>query len=103
VIASLIEKALAAGVTMRVDRDLLVLSATEQPDDGLLQELRAGKTGIVQYLSGLALWTVDDWQALYDERAGIMEFDGGMSREDAETAAAAEVARLRRISGPSDG
>ena len=29
----------------------------------------------------------DDWQELYEERAAIMEFDGGLSRPDAERAA----------------
>jgi hypothetical protein len=32
-------------------------------------------------------WTADDWHAFYDERAAIAEFDGGMSKEDAECAA----------------
>ena len=29
-------------------------------------------------------WDATDWQAEYDERAAIMEFDGGVSREEAE-------------------
>jgi hypothetical protein len=32
-------------------------------------------------------WNQADWQALYDERAGIIEFDGGMGRELAEAGA----------------
>ena len=32
-------------------------------------------------------WTTEDWQAFFGERAGIVEFDGGQSREQAEAAA----------------
>lgn len=31
-----------------------------------------------------ALWDAADWQAHYDERAAIIEFDGGFSRSEAE-------------------
>lgn len=31
-----------------------------------------------------AVWTATDWQEFYDERAGVAEYDGGMSREKAE-------------------
>jgi hypothetical protein len=31
----------------------------------------------------------DDWQAFFDERAGITEFDGGLSRAEAEAQALA--------------
>jgi hypothetical protein len=29
-------------------------------------------------------WSDEDWRALYDERAGISEFDGGLPRSEAE-------------------
>ncbi len=32
-------------------------------------------------------WTEEDWQGFFGERAGIVEFDGGQSREQAEAAA----------------
>lgn len=32
-------------------------------------------------------WTAQDWQAFFDERAGIREFDGGLSRTEAEAGA----------------
>ncbi len=31
-----------------------------------------------------APWGADDWQAYFDERAGIAEYDGGLSRHEAE-------------------
>ena len=33
------------------------------------------------------LWTMEDWQEFFGERAGIVEFDGGQSRVQAEAAA----------------
>lgn len=36
-------------------------------------------------------------RAYFDERAARMEFDGGKSREDAERAAAAELAAMRAV------
>lgn len=40
-------------------------------------------------------WDAEDWQALYEERAGILEFDGGYSRAQAEDMAAVETAGMR--------
>lgn len=34
-----------------------------------------------------AEWSVEDWQAYFDERAGIAEFDGGLPRAEAEARA----------------
>lgn len=39
--------------------------------------------------------TDEDQQELFNERAGIREFDGGMARADAEAAASADVERHR--------
>ena len=32
-------------------------------------------------------WSAEDWQVYFDERAGIAEFDGGLSRAEAEAQA----------------
>ena len=32
-------------------------------------------------------WLAEDWQVFFDERAGIAEFDGGLSRPEAEAQA----------------
>ena len=32
-------------------------------------------------------WSAEDWQAFFDERAGIAEFDGGLPRAEAEARA----------------
>ncbi len=34
--------------------------------------------------AGIAEWGAEDWQAYFDERAGIAEHDGGLARADAE-------------------
>ena len=40
-------------------------------------------------------WSDEDWQAAFDERAGSAEFDGGLSRTEAEELAEAEIRSLR--------
>jgi len=49
-------------------------------------------------------WSADDWLAFYDERAAIAEYDGGMARKDAETAAYEHcvVEWLNRHTEPSE-
>jgi hypothetical protein len=34
---------------------------------------------------------LDDWQALFEERAAIREFDGGLSRDEAERLAVEDM------------
>jgi hypothetical protein len=100
---ALIRNAVAAGVVPRVKEEGLILSAAAKPDEDLLEQLRIAKPLIVEYLRGLALWDEDDWNALYDERAGIMEFDGGLSRAEAEARAREEVDQLRSLVRSADG
>jgi hypothetical protein len=42
-----------------------------------------------------------DWHFLWDERAAIMEYDGGMSKEDADAAALKDILRQMKESGIS--
>jgi hypothetical protein len=95
--AGAIASALAAGITVRVNGERLVLSAPQRPDDRLLEELRREKPAIMAHLRELAVWKEEDWQALFDERAGIMEYDGGLSRAEAEERARQEADALRAI------
>jgi hypothetical protein len=44
---------------------------------GVIALLRASNDG----------WSDEDWRAFFDERAGIAEFDGGLSRAEAEAQA----------------
>ncbi len=53
--------------------------------DKLVAELRLHKAEVMAFLQDRkAAWTPEDWRALFDERAGIAEHDGGLSRTDAE-------------------
>src|SRR5262249_14365790 len=48
-------------------------------------------------------WSAEDWQALFEERAGIAEFDGGLPRReaDAQALACCVVEWLNRHPTPS--
>jgi hypothetical protein len=102
-VAALVRLAVHAGVILRVKDDRLVLSSDTPPDEGLLHQLRSAKPAIVAYLRGLACWDEDDWSAFYDERAAIMEFDGGLPRAEAEASARKEVDLLRDLVRSSHG
>ncbi len=49
-------------------------------------------------------WTMADWQAHFDERAGILEFDNGLPRAAAEKQAATEMYdNLKAVARPLPG
>ena len=82
----------AAGVELSVDQDDLVLDAPSEPPSAVLDMLRQHKRGVVELLRrGLRVrycsWSAEDWQLFFDERAGIAEFDDGLSRAEAEVTA----------------
>ena len=43
----------------------------------------------------MATWDAEDWRAFYEERAAILEYDGGKSRAAAERMALAETIAIR--------
>jgi hypothetical protein len=56
--------------------------------DRWLPTFRQSKTAIVRLLrSGGGRWSADDWLAYFEERAGIAEFVGALSRTEAEARA----------------
>jgi hypothetical protein len=83
--AEALEVARAVGIRVEIDGDDLVLEAPTAPPPGVLDLLSRHKAGIVTLLR-LADegWSAGDWQVFFDERAGIAEFDGGLSRGQAE-------------------
>lgn len=91
----------ASGVTISVDDDDLVLRGSRAPDPELLEIIRQHKTEILRLHHSHAKWSEGDWSALYDERAGIMEFDGGLPRTEADEYARREVEALRRLAETS--
>ena len=81
-------EARAAGVKILLDGDDLVLEASSPPPESVLDALSRNKVGIVTLLRlGDDGWSSNDWRTFFDERAGIAEFDGGQSREQAEAMA----------------
>jgi len=86
--AHVLSAARASGVCITVDGDDLILTAASEPPAAVLGLLSQHKAAIVRLLrrSGRD-WSAEDWQAFFDERAGIAEFDGGLSRGEAEALA----------------
>ena len=86
--AEALKAARAAGVELAIDGDDLVLEASAPPPAAVLDLLSRHKAGIVALLRpGDDGWSAEDWQAFFDERAGIAEFDGGLPRAEAEARA----------------
>ncbi len=74
-----------AGIRITAEGDDLVLDADAPPPAPIVDALKRHKAQIVALLSPAGDgWSAADWQAFFDERAGIAEFDGGMSRAAAE-------------------
>lgn len=46
--------------------------------------------------SRFSSWDEADWQFAFEERAAILEYDGGHSRVEAERLARAEIEAMRR-------
>ena len=88
VLAALVAEANAAGVRITVDGDDLLLTAPAQPPATIVDKLARHKAELVAMLRPRPdVWESDDWQAYFDERAGIIEYDGGVSRPEAEVRA----------------
>jgi hypothetical protein len=80
--------ALSAGVRVRLDGDALDLSAEHEPPETVLELLHRHKAELLRLLRpSLDGWLAEDWQAFFDERAAIYEFEGGLARPEAEARA----------------
>ena len=83
-----LKAARVAGIELALDGDDLVLSAASAPPTAVLNSLSRHKTEIAALLRlGHDGWSGEDWLAFFDERAGIAQFDGGLSRGEAEARA----------------
>jgi hypothetical protein len=77
-----------AGIRIVIDGDAVTLDADAAPPAAVLNLLSRHKAGVVALLcTGSDGWSGEDWLALFDERAGIAEFDGGLPRASAEARA----------------
>jgi hypothetical protein len=78
----------AAGIALAVDGDDLAMEAGSTPPAAVLDALSRHKAGIVALLRpGPDGWSAEDWHVLFEEQAGIAEFEGGLTRAEAETQA----------------
>jgi hypothetical protein len=84
-------KALSAartvGLTITGEGDSLLLEAAAPPSNAVLGLLSSNKAAILALLRSREGWSVDDWLFFFDERAAIAEFDGGLTRSEAEALA----------------
>jgi 16S rRNA U1498 N3-methylase RsmE len=88
--ADVLKTARAAGVHLEIDGDDLALSAASAPPAAVLDALSLHKAEIVALLRPAEDgWSAEDRQALFEERAAILEFDGGLLRTEAEAQALA--------------
>lgn len=86
--AEALRAARMAGIDVRIEGDRLALEAQAPPPAEILELLAGHKPGIVALLRpGADGWSTEGWQAYFDERAGIAEFDGGLPRAQAEARA----------------
>lgn len=102
--ADALQAARVVGVEVVLDRDDLLLWASAPPPPTVIEALSRHKADILALLRPMNDgWSAEDWQAFYDERAGIFEFDGRMARPAAEAQAfkACVVEWLNRNPAPS--
>jgi hypothetical protein len=86
--ADALREARTAGINLRMEGCDLALQADTPPPASLLERLARHKPEIVALLRpGRDGWSAEDWQAHFDERAGIAEFDCGLPRQEAEARA----------------
>jgi hypothetical protein len=77
-----------AGIQLGVDGKDLVLTASVPPPAAVIDLLAIHKTEVLALLRPAGDgWSTEDWQVFFDERAGIIEFDGGLPRAEAEAQA----------------
>ncbi len=84
------------GVVLEVRGGRLVVEGPSQPlTDTCVERLRALKGELIRILdlSGTARWDADDYQAFFDERAGVLEFEAGLACVEAERRAFSEIAQ----------
>jgi hypothetical protein len=86
---TIIERAAASGVQLALSSSGRISVKGRQSDiDHWLPEIRTNKDAVLKSLRpGDGRWSAEDWQAFFDERAAIAEFDGGLPRTEAEMSA----------------
>src|SRR5277367_5962329 len=103
-VVQIIDAARAVGVTLLIDGDGLLLRSVSPPPPEVLDALTRHKREVMEFLrSDRSGWSPQEWQAFFEERAVIAEFNGGSTRLEAEARAfgACVVEWLNRNPVPS--
>ena len=80
-----LKAARAAGLTFHIEGEHLVVEGPCAPAAEVIEAISKHKAEILDLLRhDAASWSPEDWQALFDERAAVLEYDGGLGRLDAE-------------------
>jgi hypothetical protein len=101
---TLLTTARAAGLVVAATGERLVIRGPRRAEPVALQLLE-NKTLVHDALlaeAGLHTTPADlpaDWHLAWDERAAIMEYDGGLPREQAEARALTDILRIIRERG----
>ena len=83
--ANAIKAARAAGISFAIEGNKLVVEAPAPPSPEIVENISRHKAEILNLLrSAAAAWSAADWQAFFDERAGILEHGGRLNCLDAE-------------------
>lgn len=90
--AAIIAGACADGIVLALAPDGgLTFKGPRRATDKWVPILRATKPAVVAHLNRAAPdsspWDATDWHAYYDERAAILEYEGGLPRPEAEARA----------------
>jgi hypothetical protein len=73
---------------VQLDGEDLLLEAPAPPPRAVLEALSRHKAEIIEFLRPRADgWSTEDWQLYFEERAAVAEFNGGLTRADAEAQA----------------
>ena len=81
------------GLRINLDGEDLVLKADAPPPSDILDLIAQFKPQIVAALrhrGHASEWVEADWRGFFNERAGVLEFDAGLAREDAKARAFAD-------------
>jgi hypothetical protein len=100
---TLLRRARAAGLSLTVAGDRLTVRGPRAAEP-IVRELAAHKAEVLDFLRQATIEPTPselppDWHFVWDERAAIMEYDGGLPRERAEVEALKDVLRQMREAG----
>ena len=87
-VLQIIDAARAAGVTLSIDGDSLLLRSGRPPPQEVVEALSQHKGEVINFLqSDRSCWLPENWHAFFEDRAAIAEFNGGSTRQEAEARA----------------